>query len=194
MTGRALGGNAHGANTSLRPPSNQKPKAEPKQRRLVEAVIYYLFSFLCEEGKNQKPDCLGPALGGKLPAYHGPLLPAALCLPICLADPQLRHHLLHVRPHVLLRRRRAAEIRRLIGGLELPALVLQPVPAHRRDAVDLPREPRQGNAPERDDDAWLDQLDLPADIRAAGIELVGLGIAVLRRPALDDIGDVDLLA
>ena len=42
------------------------------------------------------------------------------------------------------------------------------------------------------DDTRLDQLDLPEEIRLARLDLVGHGIAVAGRAALDDVRDVDL--
>ena len=42
------------------------------------------------------------------------------------------------------------------------------------------------------DDARLDQLDLPEQVRLAGLDLVGLRVAVPGRPALEHVGDVDL--
>ena len=43
---------------------------------------------------------------------------------------------------------------------------------------------------ERHDHLRLDDVDLPEEERLAGLDLVLLGIAVLRRPALDDVRDV----
>ena len=46
--------------------------------------------------------------------------------------------------------------------------------------------------PERDDDPRVDQLDLLLEIRATRLDLAGRRVAVLRRAALDDVGDVAL--
>jgi len=62
------------------------------------------------------------------------------------------------------------------------------------DGVSFSGETLQRELPEGHDHLRLDQLDLAAEVRTAGVELVGLGIAVLRRTALDDVGDVDVIA
>src|SRR5581483_362933 len=57
----------------------------------------------------------------------------------------------------------------------------------------LPLEPAShGEAPEGDDELRGDQLYLLVEERCAGCHLVGHGIAIPRRPALDHIGDVDV--
>src|SRR2546425_7644803 len=47
---------------------------------------------------------------------------------------------------------------------------------------------------ERDDHLGGDQLELAEEEGVAARDLVGLGVAVLRRPALDDVRDVDVVA
>ena len=49
-------------------------------------------------------------------------------------------------------------------------------------------------APERHDDGRLDQLDLAPQPRLAALDLLRMRIAVLRRPALQDVGDEDVVA
>ena len=61
--------------------------------------------------------------------------------------------------------------------------------AHARVAV---QEGLGGEAPERDDDARGQQLDLPQQKRGAAGDLERLRIAVARRPALEHVGDIDL--
>ena len=48
--------------------------------------------------------------------------------------------------------------------------------------------------PERDHHLRLHHVDLPEQERLAGGHFVGLGVAVAGRPALEDVGDVDVLA
>ena len=50
------------------------------------------------------------------------------------------------------------------------------------------------NVPSATIDLRLDRVDLAEEERLAGRDLVRLGIAVARRPALDHVGDVDLVA
>ncbi len=52
----------------------------------------------------------------------------------------------------------------------------------------------RGEVAERGDDPRLDQLDLAPQIGLAGLDLDRLRIAVARGPALEDVGDEDLLA
>ncbi len=48
--------------------------------------------------------------------------------------------------------------------------------------------------PDRKDQARLDQRDLAVQKRLTGGGLLGVRVAVARWPALDDVGDVDLIA
>ncbi len=59
----------------------------------------------------------------------------------------------------------------------------------------LPPEERLcGPAAERADDLGIDQLDLLEQKRPARVDLVRLGVPVVRRAALDHVGDIDLAA
>ena len=49
-------------------------------------------------------------------------------------------------------------------------------------------------AAERHDDRRIEDLELAAQVRRAGGDLVGLRVAVVRRPAFDDVGDEHVLA
>ena len=51
------------------------------------------------------------------------------------------------------------------------------------------RVPAQG-----DDDGGVEDLQLPAQVRRAGRDLVGLGVPVVRRPALHDVRDEHILS
>ncbi len=74
----------------------------------------------------------------------------------------------------------------MIGRHHLDAVVVQPLSAHIRNRKALFGEALQREAAEGDDDSGLDDFDLPANVRAAGVELVLLGIAVFGRTAFDD--------
>ena len=49
-----------------------------------------------------------------------------------------------------------------------------------------------GEVPQRDDDRRVDERDLLLQVRAARLDLVRRRVAVVGRPALDDVGDVAL--
>ncbi len=51
-----------------------------------------------------------------------------------------------------------------------------------------------GDPPHGEDDARLDEQDLPLEVRQAARDLLGLGIAVTGRTRLEDVRDVDVLA
>src|SRR5436309_10054201 len=67
-------------------------------------------------------------------------------------------------------------------------------PVHARDPDRLARQQLRCEIAERRDDARPDQLDLPPGMALAGLDLVGEGIAVPRRPTFEDIADVHLCA
>ena len=59
-------------------------------------------------------------------------------------------------------------------------------------ALGFGQQPRR-ETPERADDLRLDDLDLTVQVRRARRDLVGRWVAVVGRPALDHVRDVDLL-
>ena len=64
---------------------------------------------------------------------------------------------------------------------------------HLRDPERPAREEPRREVPERGDDAGADQLDLAEQVRLAGRDLALERVAVLRRPALEDVREVDLV-
>src|SRR5262245_27548206 len=52
----------------------------------------------------------------------------------------------------------------------------------------------RGERPEGDDHLGTDQLDLPHEIRAAGLDFLWLRIAIARRPMFEDVADVNVLS
>ena len=68
------------------------------------------------------------------------------------------------------------------------------LPAQLRDAVLGVEQELRGEVAERHDDRRVDELELPVELRAARLDLVRQRIAVARRPALHDVGDVDVVA
>ena len=74
------------------------------------------------------------------------------------------------------------------------AFVLAPLAAQPGDRRLLAQERLSGELAERDDHLRLHRAELPLEERLAGEQFVGLGIAVVRRAALDGVADVDVLA
>src|SRR5262249_50502227 len=107
---------------------------------------------------------------------------------------ELRHDLLDILPDEPLVARVAQEI----GGRErrhqLHAVVVVPAAAQLRDRGLHAEQGLDRELPERGDHLLADALELPEEEGLAALHLVGLWIAVLGRPALDDVGDVDVLA
>ena len=68
------------------------------------------------------------------------------------------------------------------------------LPVHARDPLRLAREELRGEVAERRDEGRPDQLDLAEQVRLAGLDLVGLRVAVPGRAALEDVRDVDVAA
>jgi hypothetical protein len=67
-------------------------------------------------------------------------------------------------------------------------------PVHARDPALRAREQLGREVPERADHPGLDQLDLAVQEWPAGVDLVGLGIAVAGRARLQHVGDEDVVA
>src|SRR5262249_22501488 len=109
--------------------------------------------------------------------------------PIELGDDELQ-----VLPYLALRRRVAQEERRVEGRHERDALVGVEAAAQARDGGVAAQEALGGELAEADDHARPDGGELLLEERLAGGDLVRLGVAVARRAALDDVGDVDVLA
>ena len=107
---------------------------------------------------------------------------------------QERADLLHVLPDVTLAVGAAQQERGVKGRDERRAAVLERATAEPRDRILRLQQRLRGERPQRDDDLRPNAVDLLKEERLAGLDLVRLGIAVLGRPALDDVGDVDLVA
>ena len=88
----------------------------------------------------------------------------------------------------------AQQVGRVEGRNQLRAAVVEDAAAQARDRIVRPQQRLRRELAERDDHLRLDDVDLPEQERLAGLDFVRLGIAVLRRPALDDVGDVDVVA
>src|SRR5207237_10450564 len=69
-----------------------------------------------------------------------------------------------------------------------------PLAAQAGDRRLLAQERLSRELAERDDRLRLHRDELPLEERLAGEQLVGLGIAVVRRAALDGVADIDVLA
>src|SRR5688572_24395311 len=74
------------------------------------------------------------------------------------------------------------------------AAIVELTPAQPRDRVHRLEQRLGGELAERHDHARLDDVDLPEQVGLALLHFVGFRIAIAGRPALDDVGDVDLIA
>src|SRR5260370_8289021 len=79
------------------------------------------------------------------------------------------------------------------GRNQLRATKREHAPTQLRNGIEGPQQRLRPELSERDDDLRLDRIDLPEEKRLARLDFFRPGIAVARRPALDDVGDVDLL-
>ena len=84
--------------------------------------------------------------------------------------------------------------RREQGRVDTGPLEREFPPAELRDALLGVEQQLRREVPERDDHARLDQRELAVEPRRAGLDLVGLGVAVAGRAALHDVGDVHVVA
>jgi hypothetical protein len=78
------------------------------------------------------------------------------------------------------------------SGLPESSFVAKLLAVDSRDPERLAGEQLRREVPERGDQLRPDQLDLSEQMSLAGLDLVGGRVAVARRPALQDVGDVDL--
>src|SRR5688572_5858811 len=74
------------------------------------------------------------------------------------------------------------------------AAIVELPPAQPRDRIHRLEQRLGGELAERHDHARLDDVDLPEQVGLALLHFVGFRIAIAGRPALDDVGDVDLIA
>ena len=80
----------------------------------------------------------------------------------------------------------------MVDGGHVHAAPLHPLAVLGGDAVILPDDGLGGDAPKADDDLWLDQSRLAAEIPHALLLLLGQGVTVFRRAAFHHVGDIDL--
>src|SRR4029453_3469604 len=83
---------------------------------------------------------------------------------------------------------------RMVRREEGRAVVVVPSPAQRAEAALGPEQVAGGRRAQGDDHLGTDRLDLSLEERKAGAGLAGVGHAVPRRPALDHVRDVLLVA
>src|SRR5262245_56172399 len=103
-------------------------------------------------------------------------------------------HSLHIFPDFALGRRRTEQVGRMIGGHEHRVAILVFAAAQSRDWIVRLQEALRRELAERDDHLGFHRVDLAQQERFALLHLVGLGIAIVRRTALEHVGDVDVLA
>src|SRR5262249_11044833 len=88
----------------------------------------------------------------------------------------------------------AQQVRGVVGHDQRHALVAMQAPAQARDARLGAEQRLHREAPHREYQFGLDQLELAQQVRRALRDLEGLGVAVARRAALEYVADVDVLA
>ena len=104
------------------------------------------------------------------------------------------HEQLEVFPRVLLGGRVAQKIGRVVGDERGNAPVAVPLPAEPAHAERGFQQALDGGPAQQAEELGTDDLDLALEIRQAVGRLLGRGLAVLGRAALEDVGDVDVLA
>src|SRR5262249_54268405 len=77
---------------------------------------------------------------------------------------------------------------------ELRPAIVEYTAAEARIRIQCSQQRLRAELAERDDDFRLDDVDLLEEKWLARLHFVRLWIAVLRRPTLDDVRDVDVLA
>ena len=77
---------------------------------------------------------------------------------------------------------------------QLRAAVIEDAASKPRNRIERSQQRLSAELAQRDNHFRLDDVDLLKQKRLARLDFVRFGIAVLRRPALDDVGDVDVLA
>src|SRR5262245_1167400 len=107
---------------------------------------------------------------------------------------QNRANLFHVFPHFPLRGRRPKQVRRVIRWDQHSVAVPEFTPANPRDGIVGVQQTLCGEFAERDDHLRLHSVNLTKQERLALLDFVRFGIAVTRRPALDHVGDINILA
>src|SRR5262245_23550390 len=100
----------------------------------------------------------------------------------------------HILPYLALRGGVAQDVRRVKGGNELGAAEIVDAPAQTRNRVERPQQRLRPELSQRDNHPRLDDIDLLKQKRFARLDFVRLRIAVARRPALDDVRDVHVVA
>src|SRR5882672_8216221 len=99
-----------------------------------------------------------------------------------------------VLPGLGLVRKVAQQIRRVVGHDQRHALVAVQAPAQAGNARLGAQQRLHGESAHGEYQFGLDQLELAQQVRRALRDLEGLGVAVARRPALEDIADVYVVA
>src|SRR5438552_1830729 len=131
-----------------------------------------------------------------VPLMSSPPLPTGWAAPMLVPARQAArpHDLLDVLPHQALVARVAQQVGGMEGRHELDAVVVVPAPAELGDRRLRPEQRLDRELAERHDHLGGDQLELAEEEGLAARHLVRLGVAVLRRPALDDVRDVDVVS
>src|SRR5580704_965295 len=107
-------------------------------------------------------------------------------------DPEDLHHFLYILPHPSFFARAAEQVCRMERRHQLDPAHFVPVAAQPTDwRLDLEQRLHRKSA-ESDDRARAHEIYLAHQERLARRDLVGLGIAIVGRAALDDVADIDV--
>src|SRR5690554_1491083 len=101
---------------------------------------------------------------------------------------------LHVLPRRALPLRVAQQRRRVVGHQEREAVEVVEGAAERAERGRPPEQPVPGALADGEEHLRADERDLLVEDREVRGDLLGLGVPVAGRAALEDVGDVDLLA
>jgi hypothetical protein len=112
------------------------------------------------------------------------------CSPLFILLPDC----LHVLPYIPLKLRVSQKKGGVVGGHEPGAVVGVELASEDRDALRGLQQGLGGEGPQGADDLGSDGVQLLAEEGEAGLDLIGLRVAVLRRAAFYDVGDVDLFS
>ena len=82
----------------------------------------------------------------------------------------------------------------MVGGHEFGTLVWVKTPSEGGDPLLGSQKGLGGEGPEGTNDFWFDNLQLLKEKGEAGLDLIRSGIAIVRRTAFYDVGDVYLLS
>ena len=104
------------------------------------------------------------------------------------------HDFFQIFPHIALGGRIPQEIGGMIGGEKRHAAKFEPLAAETRNGLLCAEQGLERDGAKANNDLRMDDVELAKKERRAGFDFVGLGRAIFRRTAFDNVADVDILA